>query len=253
MDRKTLDTRLEIKFANTSGEEKTFTGYGAFFNNIDSYGDVIASGAFTKTLADFNGSAQMPAMLWNHDAMAMPIGVWLDIAEDAHGLKVSGQFLDTTSGNDSYILAKTGAVSGLSIGYIVTGFEMSVVNGKSIRTITEVQLFEISLVTFPANDLARVQSVKNQENEVNIEEIKAMLDERDAKLKVVIEEMMVKSAPADTEVKSIDDDEDCDCDPDEDDDCECDDEDKSEAKYHTAFIEAVNNLTAKLAKENHGQ
>lgn len=259
MEKKTFDTRLEIKFASQDTNDKSFTGYGAFFNNIDSYGDVIAPGAFTKTLADFNGSGLVPAMLWNHDAVAMPIGVWGTVEQDAHGLKVSGQFLDTTTGTDAYKLAKTGAVSGLSIGYIVTGFEMSTVNGKSIRTITEVKLFEISLVTFPANTLARVQSVKNQEIEVNTEEMKSLVDaiaELKTDINALREEVKAKKFDfSDDEDENEDDD--CDCDPEEDDDCDCDDEeDKSETKYNHTAIEALTNLTRKLAtlatKENHG-
>jgi HK97 family phage prohead protease len=256
MDRKTLDTRIEFKFLDANGtDEKTFTGYGAFFGNIDSYGDTIAPGAFANTLAEFKANGAVPAMLWNHDACAMPIGIWAQLSEDGHGLKVSGQFLNTTTGNDAYLLAKSGAVTGLSIGYTVTGFEMSTQNGRSIRTITEVKLYEISLVTFPANDLARVQSVKTETNEeIEVkDEIKSLIDMMTkmdgdiASIRDLIEQKSTKESDdgaGDENGDPSDDGDETDDEP----------EDEDETKYiDAAVLAAVQTLIVELKQEKHGR
>jgi HK97 family phage prohead protease len=176
--------RLELKFADigTETEAKTFTGYGAVFNNTDFASDIIAPGAFATTIAEHKTHGTVPSMFFNHDAFSMPMGKWLALEEDDHGLKVAGEFLDTTGGRDAYAAVKAGAVTGLSIGYIATGYE---IDGNT-RTITEAKLIEISVVTFPCNDLARVSSVKNKENDMTDDDFLAKLaelgiDEEDAK------------------------------------------------------------------------
>ena len=100
----------------------------------------------------------MPAMLWQHEADE-PIGVWTEMSEDAKGLKVRGQLcLDTSCGKEAYALLKMGALNGLSIGFISR--QWSYDTETDIRTLTEVDLWEVSLVTFPANESARVIGVK---------------------------------------------------------------------------------------------
>lgn len=234
MERKTLVGRLELKFA-TDGDtqEKSLVGYGAHFNNVDSYGDIIVPGAFAKTIEKHKAAGTMPAMLWNHDAYAMPIGRWDYLVEDENGLKASGAFVPTQAGNDAYLVVKAQAVTGLSIGYVVTGFEL---DGKT-RRITEVELFEISVVTFPANDLARIEDVKNMR--------------MNAEIKAKAEEALRLAQEALEKVKSLfDDDDDCDCDPDEDGDCDCDDEELSkEAKYDEASIMAAIKSIVATTKE----
>ena len=86
----------------------TFSGYGAVFGNMDAYGDVIANGAFTKTIADFKTSGVWPAMLSQHGGWDMsaesltPIGVWTEMREDEHGLYVEGRLADTPRGREMY-------------------------------------------------------------------------------------------------------------------------------------------------------
>lgn len=177
IEKKTFSSRIEVKLADTSTETavKTFSGYGACFNNTDSYNDVIAPGAFKASLSRHADAGTMPLMLLNHDAWnQLPIGVWKSMSEDENGLLVEGELLDTAAGADVYTALKAGAITGLSIGYRVTGYEM---DGKS-RTITEADLMEVSVVTFPANDLARVQSVKSEEEaSVEAEEDDDILDD----------------------------------------------------------------------------
>ena len=165
MDR--LDfTLAELKFA--SGDEapaRAFSGYGAVFGNLDSYGDVIAKGAFKRTLRDYRQADRLPPMLAQHGgflsaADLMPIGVWTKMVEDDTGLVVEGRLSDTARGNEAYTLLKDGALSGLSIGYVTKEFALGTRPGEPRRTIKDIDLLEVSLVTFPANDRARIDQVK---------------------------------------------------------------------------------------------
>ena len=90
----------------------------------------------------------------------MPIGVWSKLEQDEHGLLVEGRLSDTPRGNEAYTLLKDKALGGLSIGYVARDFTPGKKAGDPRRTLTDVELLEVSLVTFPANGLARVDSVK---------------------------------------------------------------------------------------------
>ncbi|MGA1806499.1 HK97 family phage prohead protease [Sphingobium sp. WW5] len=238
MEKKSLALR-EVKFAPPTDDTsvREFGGYGAVFSNIDSYDDIIAPGAFAASIAEHKAAGTMPVMLWNHDAMAMPIGVWTGLEEDDHGLKMSGRFLDTVAGRDAYTIAKAGAVTGLSIGYFVTASEIEKRDGKAVRVITEVKLIEVSLVTFPANDLARVDDVKSQNLEN--EEMKMQREslERLAEIfgeaKDLIDGLVNE---ADEEKSEVDDR------ADDEEDSQLSDDDDAEAKYNAA-VEAVKTLS----------
>ena len=148
----------EVKFASSDDDTKTFSGYGAVFGNVDYYGDVIERGAFKKTLK----SADAPMMFLNHDPFSLPIGKWTALEEDDYGLKVSGQFLDTQMGRDTYTATKANAITGLSIGYRPIDVVMGKANtDEPYRTIKSLDLLEISVVTFPANGKARISDVKS--------------------------------------------------------------------------------------------
>jgi len=156
----------EFKF---SGDASTmsFKGYGARFNNVDSYGDVIAPGAFAKTLKEAERSGNWPAMLLQHGSMLggddnMPVGIWTEMHEDDKGLYVEGQLADTQRGRDAYALMKMSrpAINGLSIGYRAVEWTMRSKPEDPRRTLKAVDLFEVSLVTNPANPKARVTGVK---------------------------------------------------------------------------------------------
>ena len=140
---------LEVKAV---GEEGQIEGYGAVFGNRDSYGDIMVKGAFTETL-----KGRKPKMLWQHN-MLDPIGSWDEYAEDERGLYMKGRIaIKSTKGRDAYELVKAGAIDGLSIGYVTKDYEME----GGARLLKEVDLFETSLVTMPANAAAMVTSVKN--------------------------------------------------------------------------------------------
>lgn len=161
----------EIKFAADDGDEaRTFTGYGAVFGNVDSYGDVIEKGAFKKTLQEAKKTGSWPAMLMQHGGWGMsaddltPVGIWTEFSEDDKGLLLTGKLAETARANEAYGLLKMTprpALNGLSIGYRAKKFALGTKVGEPRRTLHEVELVEVSLVTFPANPKARVGSVKS--------------------------------------------------------------------------------------------
>ena len=173
MDRKTQT--LEIKGAPGQGHEVrsfalqikaaaddgTIEGYGSVFGVRDNYDDVIAKGAFAATLAEHKAAGTMPAMLWQHECDE-PIGVWTDMVEDEKGLLLKGRLaLDVTRGKEAHALLKMGALNGLSIGFLSKQWAYD--RETDVRTLTEIELWEVSLVTFPANEKARVTNVKSTE------------------------------------------------------------------------------------------
>lgn len=141
-------------------EQGVIEGYGSIFGNVDSYGDVVAKGAFTRTLEEAKDGGRMPAMLWQHNPDE-PIGVWTSMREDSKGLYVKGQLAATQRGREALELIKMGALSGLSIGYSTVAADYD--TSKDIRVLTDVDLWEVSPVTFPANDKARITSAKSAE------------------------------------------------------------------------------------------
>lgn len=150
---------LEIK----ATDDGTVEGYGSVFGVKDNYDDVIAKGSFVASLAEHKSAGTMPAMLWQHDSGA-PIGVWTEMVEDAKGLRIKGQLaLDTVKGKEAHALLKMGALNGLSIGFrSMPG--TSKYNDDGVRVLTAIDLWEVSLVTFPANEKARVTNVKSADD-----------------------------------------------------------------------------------------
>jgi len=169
----------EFKFQATEGDTREIVGYGAVFGNVDSYGDVIAPGAFAKSLAAIQrGERPMPPMLLSHNPEALPVGKWTEMSEDGHGLKVKGFLLDTNAGNDTYKALKAGAINGLSIGFRPIEYALRSKPDDPRRTLKAVDLMEVSVVGFPANDKARVVSVKSADEITTIRDLEHLL--RDA-------------------------------------------------------------------------
>lgn len=156
MKTKHFDVGFEIKAVNADG---TVEGYGSVFGVRDNYDDVIAKGAFIQSLKYHKAAGTMPAMLWQHDA-DKPIGVWTEMVEDEKGLRIKGQLaMETVKGKEAHALLKMGALNGLSIGFMSK--EWSYDRETEVRTLTAIDLWEVSLVTFPANEKARVTNVKS--------------------------------------------------------------------------------------------
>ncbi len=170
MTTKTLDFAYDLK---ANGDTGTFTGYGSVFNVTDRGGDIVAPGAFTETLAAAKTAGRLPSLLWQH-RQAEPIGIYTSMEEDAIGLRVEGKLaLKTARGAEAYELMKMGAISGLSIGYRVRDDSWDRVTG--VRTIKKADLIELSLVTLPMNDAARVASVKAIEEYETLSDIERHL------------------------------------------------------------------------------
>lgn len=124
-------------------------GYAALFGEPDRGGDIVAPGAFAESLRDRLSSVKF---LWQHDP-AQPIGIWDSIIEDAKGLRVRGRILTgLRRGEEAATLLTAGALDGLSIGYRTITAERA----GSYRRLTRVDLWEISLVTFPMAERARL-------------------------------------------------------------------------------------------------
>lgn len=152
------ETRSFVFEVRATGDDGSVEGYGSVFGVRDSYDDVIAAGAFAKSLGEHKSAGTMPAMLWQHDP-SEPIGIWTDMTEDAKGLKIKGRLaLETSRGKEAHALLKLGALNGLSIGFVSKQWAYD--KDTDIRTLTEVDLWEVSLVTFPANGKSRITNVK---------------------------------------------------------------------------------------------
>lgn len=150
---------VECKFA---GAEGRISGYGSVFGNADAHGDIVAPGAFAASLQGHKAAGTNPMMLWQHDTDE-PIGIWEDLEEDGRGLKLSGKLnLDTQRGREALALVKQGAINGLSIGFRVAkgGAE---IDPAGNRKLTKLDLWEVSLVTFPSNGKARLSGTKQVE------------------------------------------------------------------------------------------
>ncbi len=168
--RSTLVSPFNLKRLDDDG---SFEGYGSVFGIRDSFGDVVAKGAFTETLK----SDHRPALLWQHRP-DQPIGVYTEIREDDIGLFVKGKFTEGVAlADEALLLLKAGALDGLSIGFQTKRSDLDEETGD--REILEVKLFEVSLVTFPANEAARVLDVKSW-SELSEREIERILREAGA-------------------------------------------------------------------------
>ena len=151
----TLDFAWEVKRAGAAGEVE---GLASTWSRVpDSFGDTVARGAFARSLAEHQANGTLPAMLWSHDTSA-PIGRWNEVRETAQGLHVRGRLtLAVQQAAEAHALLKDGALDGLSIGYR-TRKSRKVGDGRELQ---DVQLFEISLVSMPANSGARVEAVRS--------------------------------------------------------------------------------------------
>ncbi len=154
----------ENKITEKSGE---ISGYASVFDVIDGHGDVILKGAFKKAVELFKKRIKKPKFLWQHD-VAFPIGIIDEMFEDDYGLFVKGHLLlDIPKAREACSLVKNEAINGFSIGYNVRdGYEK---NG--IKYLTDINLLEISVVTFPACEQAIISDAKNSDIIRNLKSI----------------------------------------------------------------------------------
>ena len=150
---RSLAMRLDLKSVADNGE---FEGYASLFNREDLGHDIISPGAFRDSLA--NRAPSAVKMLFQHDP-SQPIGVWDDLHEDAKGLYARGHLMtDVVKAREVLSLMRVGALDGLSIGFKAGKGRRDPRTG--VRRIDKIDLWEISVVTFPMQPDARVSQVK---------------------------------------------------------------------------------------------
>jgi len=143
-----------------AAESGIIQGYASLFGELDNGGDVVVAGAYTASLKALTAAGRNVKMLWQHDP-SQPIGVWDEIREDDKGLFVKGRILsDVAKGKEAAALLSAGAIDGLSIGYrtIKAGR-----GAKGERLLQELDLWEVSIVTFPMLPTARIDATKAAE------------------------------------------------------------------------------------------
>lgn len=166
---------LETKFVAfdqvaTVADDGRIEGYASIFGAEDQGGDVVAPGAFGASLAATKAAGRSVKLLWQHDP-AQPIGVWDLVREDERGLRVSGRLLtEVRQGAEALALLRVGAVDGLSIGYRAIKAGRRPEGG---RLLTQVELWEVSLVTFPMLPEARAQAAAPEADEDELESLLA--------------------------------------------------------------------------------
>ena len=141
-------------------EDGVFKGYASVFNTEDAHGDVVCKGAFMRTLLHWRLKEVWPKMLWQH-AQDQVIGVWTDMREDEKGLYVEGKLLlDVAKAREAYALLRSKAVDSLSIGFRPKRSARGQFGDREVTFLREVDLMEVSLVTFAANEDAKILAVK---------------------------------------------------------------------------------------------
>jgi len=166
----------ETKFAAAELSEVeadgSFSGYASLFGETDLNRDVVLPGAFLKSIGK-RGPGGI-RMLFQHDPAA-PIGVWREVREDARGLFVSGRLMpEVAKAREVLALMRAGAIDGLSIGFRTVRGRTDAKSG--VRQLIEVDLWEISVVTFPMLPAARVSAVKGVGREALVVTIRRATD-----------------------------------------------------------------------------
>jgi HK97 family phage prohead protease len=180
----TSDYGLETKFARL-GEDiavtdgTTIEGYASFFGACDQGGDIVERGAYDGSLKALARDGRRVKMLWQHDP-AQPIGIWDEVREDGRGLFVKGRLLvDVARGREAAALIAAGAIDGLSIGYRT---KRARTDDTGRRHLTELELWEVSLVTFPMLPSARVGSKSDDTEEAALRDMARALQAARAQL-----------------------------------------------------------------------
>lgn len=151
---------LQVKEVSDKGE---FSGYLSVFGNVDSYREIVMPGAFAESLAEWKQKNRLPPILWQHNS-ERPIGPFTKMEEDERGLYVEGRLLvdDVKDAKEAYALLKNQVIGGMSIGFRTVGQEWD--EDERVRRLTKLDLWEGSIVTFPANEEAQVEAIKTALN-----------------------------------------------------------------------------------------
>lgn len=164
---------LERKFCQSEAvltvlDGATIEGYASLFGKSDQGGDVVVSGAYQRSLDQLKTAGRQIKMLWQHDP-AQPIGIWDEVREDSKGLYVKGRLLmDVRQGREAAALIEAGAIDGLSIGYRTRKASKDT-SGQ--RLLAELDLWEVSLVTFPMLADARVGAKSDLQADPQVQQL----------------------------------------------------------------------------------
>jgi len=167
---------LEHKYCPPGAELKVddgsvISGYASIFGRKDHGGDIVGKGAYSTSLGKMQAAGGKVKMLWQHDP-TQPIGVWDEVREDSTGLWVKGRILtDVARGREAAALVEAGAIDGLSIGYRTV---RSKKDDKGGRLLSELELWEVSLVTFPMLPDARVAAKGDEPEDITLREMAAV-------------------------------------------------------------------------------
>lgn len=178
-ERKFQAAESEAGLGFTVTEGRVIEGYASLFHRRDQGGDVVLPGAYGQSLKALGKAGRRVKMLWQHDP-AQPIGIWDEVREDGQGLWVKGRLLpDVAKGREAVALLEAGAIDGLSIGYRTIRAER---DGKGQRLLQELELWEVSLVTFPMLPEARVAAKSDEPTADTWRDVAGLLNEARAKL-----------------------------------------------------------------------
>ncbi|MEM0945815.1 MAG: HK97 family phage prohead protease [Pseudomonadota bacterium] len=178
------DTPLERKYCGQGDalslkDGHVVEGYASIFGQPDRGGDIVAPGAYAQSLKALIASNRRVKMLWQHDP-AQPIGVWDEVREDSKGLYVRGRLLDGVArGREAGVLLEAGAIDGLSIGYRTVSARK---DEKGRRILADLELWEVSLVTFPMLPEARVGSKGEEPDSAFMRDLAAVFKDARHKL-----------------------------------------------------------------------
>lgn len=188
---KTLN-KCELKVKN----DMEFEGYASIFYNKDSYDDIMMPGAFSKTIQENRNRIKV---LMQHDSYSV-VGVPTELYEDSRGLYFKAKISDTMLGRDLNTLIKDKAITEMSIGYNTIKYNMNEDSGT--RELLEVRLWEISPVTWGANNLANIKKLaKNDKYDNLIKEIEKLK----ADLKALVNNKPIESLIIDSKSQTIND------------------------------------------------
>lgn len=157
---KTKELDLKLKAVNDDG---FFSGYASVFGNVDSYGDIVVKGAFLGAIKELESKGKKLPILWQH-YRDQPLGYFELVKEDDHGLYVEGRLLtdDVRKAKEVHALMKERVIDGLSIGYRIKNSRYDI--DEDALYLLELDLKEVSIVTFPANEETRIDAVKQKLN-----------------------------------------------------------------------------------------
>lgn len=141
-------------------EKGVFSCYANVKGNIDNARDRTLDGAYQKSIKSHIEKGFMPLMLWMHNPYELPVGKWMEMREDEKGLYMRGKLSDTTMGKDLQILAKDDALNMFSIGYIEVDSKWN--TEKQCNDLIEVDIKEVSWVTFACNEESTLQDIKSR-------------------------------------------------------------------------------------------